>query len=185
MGVETVKATTPPEPQHPPSHEIIDVDADHASTDDLDLITDSPPSTSAYFDSKHASVSRMSANEEPVAGPSLIGDGEHTRRLQVRHEETKPKPESKQRSVSPIESFPEVKSFPKTNVKEKRALYEALSSKLPIIDFKKSKPVKSKMQPKGGVSKVMRSGECIVSLVRTHKYSPSHGHHHFSSPSTL
>lgn len=157
MNIETAKATESLAPQESASWEVIDVDADQLSTDELDIISERSPQNLGYSDSRRTLSSRTNRNDETIAGPSLIGDGEHTRRLQARHE-NKPKPRLERRSVSPIESFSEFESIPKSNVMEKRAKFEALSKSngpnLPIIDFKVVTK-KNQMRPKGGTVKVI------------------------------
>lgn len=157
------RASVPSDSEHSVSHEIIDVDAEHiptgdldrhASTDDLDLIADPPPRTSMYFGQAHGLC--KDGSEGPIAGPSLIGDGENTRLLQVRYGEAV----LDRRSSSPIETFPEDagegKSMfettkPRSQVKEQVAIFEARTRELdpPIIDLRKQS-LKSRMQPKGG-----------------------------------
>ncbi|KAF9454782.1 cysteine proteinase [Macrolepiota fuliginosa MF-IS2] len=147
-------------PQRSSPREVIDVDADHVSTDDLDVIE--LENKSSYFQdlAKTASSSRTSEKEQPVAGPSLIGDGENTRRLQAKYDTTE---EPRRGSSSPIETFPEddveknhvVKSSkPASKVLQAVARIEAKEqegreSSMPIVNFKR----KTRMQPKAGGSK--------------------------------
>jgi hypothetical protein len=157
INIEAAKATESSVPQDPPSSEIIDVDADQLSIDELDIIAEPQPRISKFYDPRRTLSSRTNRNEEMNAGPSLIGDGEHTKRLQARHE-TKPNHRLERQSLSPIESFPEPESISRSKVAEKRARFEALSKSnepnIPTIDLKAMNK-KNQMRPKGGTLKVI------------------------------
>lgn len=173
------RASAPSDSEHSASYEIIDVDAEHISTDDLDLIADPLPLTSTYFDQKNGP--RKDESEGPIAGPSFIADGKNTRLLQVKHGEA----ELDRRSSSPIETFPEdageekgifkttiprslilervalleeqgvfksTKPGSKSLVLERVALFEAQLRRVPdapTYDFRHKK-LTLRMQPKGG-----------------------------------
>lgn len=170
INLEAAKAIESPAPQDPPSSDIIDVDADQSSIDELDIISERPPHTSKFFGPRRTLGTRTNQDEGMNTGTSLIDDGEHTKRLQVKHE-TKFNHKLERRSLSPIEYFPEHESStrPRPKVSEHVAMFEALSESAksakqdpPVIDLK-AMSKKSQMRPKGGTLKVITiSAETII-----------------------
>ncbi len=153
MAVAIGRASAPSALQHPKSLQVIDVDAEPVSSDDLNFLAEPSLITSTYFDPKHGPTKDESGG--PTAGPSLIADGENTKLLQVKLTEVEPN----RRSSSPIETFPEDEAIkkgafeitkPRLKVLEQVAIFEAkFKPDLPKIDFK-SRGFTSKMRSKGG-----------------------------------
>lgn len=163
------------EPHSPPSQEIIDVDAEPASTDDLDLIAGPSSMTSPYFSSKREPSTRIDDTNGRSAGASLVADGRNTVILRNKINGAHHIPPNGQghdpqkRNSSPIGSFSDDEVQVQGNAKRQHnkptshvgtlvAKFDGMSGQrkapvvstmplVPVINFKKPS-MKDRMQPK-------------------------------------